>query len=119
MSKCGLLVHPKFGMRIALGGVVTTAPLTATEKMKDEVCPPECSDCLSICPANAIAKAGKVNHNLCMRYSLASPLMEHLLGDPSAKEKYSFETIMNLVGVDDHGSYTCSKCLKACPLNDA
>lgn len=118
MSKCGLLVHPKFGMRIALGGVVTTAPLTATEKMKDEVCPPECSDCLSICPANAIAKAGKVNHNSCMRYSLASPLMEHLLGDPSTKEKYSFETVMNLVGVDDHGSYTCFECLKACPLND-
>ena len=37
LSKCGLLVHPKLGMRISLGGVATTASLTATEKMQDEV----------------------------------------------------------------------------------
>jgi len=33
------------------------------EKMKHEVCPPECSDCLNVCPIDAIAKTGKVNHH--------------------------------------------------------
>jgi epoxyqueuosine reductase QueG len=118
LSKCGLLVHPKFGMRLALGGIVTTTPLTPTEKMKNEVCPPECSDCLDICPVNAIAKTGKVNHNSCMRYANANPLVQHLLKDPPTKDKYSFETINNVIGVDDHSSYACFECLKACPLND-
>jgi epoxyqueuosine reductase QueG len=118
LSRCGLLVHPKFGLRLSLGGVVTTAPLTPTEKIKDDVCPPECSECLNICPVKAIDKTGKVNHTSCLRYANANPLMQHLLRDQSTKEKYSFETLNNLIGVDDHSSYACFECLKACPLND-
>jgi len=119
LSKCGLLVHPKFGMRLSLGGVITTAPLAPEEKMKDEVCPPECSECLTHCPVNAISKTGKVNHNSCLRFANANPLAEHLLQDPSTKDKYHFEAINNVVGVDDHSSYACYECLKACPLNGA
>jgi len=118
LSKCGLLVHPKFGMRISLGGVITTANLTPTASIKNEVCPPECSVCLNSCPVNAIDKTGKVNHSSCMRYANTNPLAEHLLRDPSTKDKHSFETINNVIGVDDHSSYNCFECLKACPLND-
>ncbi len=118
LSKCGLLVHPKLGMRISLGAIATTANLPPTEKMKEEVCPPECFHCLNICPVNAIARTGKVNHNSCMRFANANPLAEHLLRDPSTKDKYSFEAINNVIGVDDHSSYACFECLKACPLND-
>lgn len=118
LSKCGLLVHPKFGTRISLGGVITTASLTATEAIKDEVCLPGCMECLKACPVRAIAQTGKVDHDACMRYSMTNPITEHLLRDPSTKEKYTFETLTNLVGVDDHSSYACLECLKACPLND-
>jgi epoxyqueuosine reductase QueG len=118
LSKCGLLVNPKLGMRILLGGVVTTADLSPTAMIKDEVCPPDCIDCQTVCPAKAIAETGKVNHSLCLRHANANPIAEHLLKDSSVKEKYSLETINNLVGIDDHSSYTCFECLKACPLND-
>jgi len=47
----------------------------------------------------------------------ANPLMVHLLKDQKVKEKFSFETILNTVAVDDHGSYSYLQCLKACPLN--
>jgi epoxyqueuosine reductase len=117
LSKCGLLVHPRFGLRLSLGGVVTTAPLTPTGKIREEVCAPECSDCVNSCPAKAIAETGKVNHSSCMRYANANPLMQSLLRESSTKEKYSFETLNNLIGVDDHSVYVCFKCLKACPLN--
>jgi epoxyqueuosine reductase QueG len=110
-------VHPRFGLRLSLGGVVTTAPLTPTGKIREEVCAPECSDCVNSCPAKAIAETGKVNHSSCMRYANANPLMQSLLRESSTKEKYSFETLNNLIGVDDHSVYVCFKCLKACPLN--
>ncbi|MBW2359230.1 MAG: hypothetical protein JRF21_11345 [Deltaproteobacteria bacterium] len=106
LTKCGLLANPNYGTRILLGGVLTTLDLEPSEKLRDE-----------LCPVDAIEKTGKVDHNLCIRYSGANPLMAHLLADQKMKENFTFETILNTVGVDDHGSYTCNKCLKVCPLN--
>jgi epoxyqueuosine reductase QueG len=117
LTKCGLVANPRYGTRILFGGVVTNADLPATEKLTQDPCPPGCMDCIKVCPVNAIAETGKVDHNLCIRYSGANPLLTHLLEDPAAKEKFSFETIVNTVGVDDHGAYTCNSCLKVCPLN--
>lgn len=118
LTKCGLLAHPTYGSRILLGGAITTLDLESTQKFHDDLCPPYCFDCIEACPVNAINKTGKVDHNLCIRYSGSNPLMALALGDRSVKEKFSFETIINTVGVDDHGSYLCLECLKACPLNN-
>ena len=117
VTKCGLLANPTYGTRMLLGGVVTTSDLEPTEKLHDDVCPSDCIACVEACPVNAIENTGKVDHNLCLRYSSANPLMVHLLKDQKVKEKFSFETILNTVAVDDHGSYSCFDCLKACPLN--
>lgn len=118
LSKCGLLAHPNYGTRILLGGVVTTIDLEPTEKLSGELCPLDCFDCIDACPANAIEKTGKVDHNLCIRQANSNPLLAHLLSDQALKESFSFETMVNTVGVDDHGSYLCFKCLKVCPLNN-
>ena len=118
LTKCGLLANPTHGSRILLGGVLTTLDLKPTQKVCDDLCPPDCLDCIEACPVNAINKMGKVDHNLCIRYSGANPLMALVLGDRNVKEKFSFETIVNTVGVDDHGSYLCLECLKSCPLNN-
>jgi epoxyqueuosine reductase QueG len=117
LTKCGLLANPTYGSRMLLGGVLTTLDLEPTQKLRNDLCPPDCFDCIEACPVNAIKKTGKVDHNLCIRYSGANPLMALVLGDRNVKEKFSFETIVNTVGVDDHGSYLCLECLKACPLN--
>nr|MDO8079540.1 hypothetical protein [Candidatus Freyarchaeota archaeon] len=117
LTKCGLLANPNYGTRVLLGGVITAVDLEPTEKISGEICPPDCFNCINVCPANAIGKTGKVDHNLCMRYANSNPLLVHLLADQSLREKISFETIMNTVGVDDHSSYSCFECLKACPLN--
>lgn len=117
LTKCGLLANPNYGTRILLGGVVTTMDLEPNEKISGEICPPDCFDCVKACPVSAIDKTGKVNHNLCMSYANSNPLLVHLIEDESWREKFSFETIMNTVGVDDHSSYSCFECLKACPLN--
>ncbi len=117
LSRCGLLAHPAYGTRILLGGVITTAELPPTDRTDGEPCPSDCADCVEACPVNAIAVGGKVNHDLCMRHANSSPLLAHLLSDPTVKERFSFETMVNTVSVDDHASYSCLRCLKACPLN--
>jgi epoxyqueuosine reductase QueG len=117
LTRSGLLATPDHGTRVLLGGVVTTADLEPTARRDEDLCPPGCRDCMDGCPAQAIDRTGSVDHNLCIRRSGANPLLAHLLSDPSTKEKFPFETILNTVAVDDHGSYTCFECVRLCPLN--
>ena len=117
LAKCGLLITSQYGTRILLGGVVTTRELEANEKLDKEICPSNCSDCINACPVEAIEKTGKVDHNLCMRYSSSNPLLRLVLKEEKIGKNYPFETLINTIAVDDHGTYLCNKCLKACPLN--
>lgn len=117
ITRSGLLGDSRFGTRLLLGGVITTASLEANGKAADTSCPHECRLCQQACPVGAIEKSGAVDHNLCVRYSGANPLLANLLADEKIKSKFGFETLVNTVSVDDHGMYTCSKCLQECPLN--
>jgi epoxyqueuosine reductase len=117
LTRSGLLAVPKYGTRVLLGGVVTTLDLEPTAKTDLQGCPPACRLCVDVCPVGAIGETGKVNHNQCIRASGANPLLIHLLRDAASRDKFDFETILNTVSVDDHGAYTCFKCLEVCPLN--
>jgi len=52
LTKCGLLAHPTYGSKILLGGVLTTLDLEPTQKFRDDLCPPDCFDCIEACPVN-------------------------------------------------------------------
>ena len=117
LAKCGLLVTAQYGTRILLGGVITTQELEPDEKLDKDICPADCFDCIDVCPAKAIERAGKVDHNLCIRYSSSNPLLELALEKQTIRKKYSFETLLNTIAVDDHGTYSCFECLRVCPLN--
>jgi len=118
LAKCGLLITPQYGTRILLGGVMTTQKLEPSEKLNEDICPPDCFDCVDACPAKAIGRTGKVDHNSCMRYSTSNPLLTLALDNQKIGKNYSFETLLNTIAVDDHGTYSCIECLKACPLNN-
>ena len=118
LAKCGLLVTPQWGTRILLGGVVTELKLEPDEKLSEDVCPSNCSDCIDVCPAEAIKGTGKVDHNLCIRYSSSNPLLALVLGNKEIRKNFSFDTLLNTIAVDDHGVYKCFECLRACPLNN-
>jgi epoxyqueuosine reductase len=117
LTRCGLLANPKYGTAVLLGGIITTLDLEASEETNWQGCPSACRECVDACPVRAIDDTGEVDHNTCIRASGANPLLVHLLRDSAIKERFDFETILNTVGVDDHGAYTCFKCLAVCPLN--
>jgi epoxyqueuosine reductase QueG len=117
LAKCGLLANSECGTRLLLGGVVTTLDLEPTGSQHGEPCPPDCFDCIEACPVHAIDRTGKVDHKLCIRYSISNPLAAHLVRDLKTRDTLTFERLLNTVGVDDHASYQCFKCLEVCPLN--
>ncbi len=117
LAKCGLLVTPQYGTRILLGGVIATQKLEPDEKVKEDICPPNCFDCIDACPVKAIGRKGKVDHNLCIRHSSSNPLLALVLDNQPIRKNYSFDKILNTVAVDDHGAYLCFECMRACPLN--
>jgi len=52
-----------------------------------------------------------------MRTANKNPIMSLIMKDSELRKTFNFEDIMNTVGVDDHSTYECIECLKACPLN--
>ncbi|MHA1967996.1 MAG: 4Fe-4S double cluster binding domain-containing protein [Candidatus Hodarchaeales archaeon] len=117
LTRSGLLGNPKFGTRLLIGGVITTKALPASKKLEEDICPNECAECIDACPVKAISISGKVDHNKCIRYSSKNPLFALVLKDTDLKKGFNFDTILNTVGVDDHGTYNCLECIRACPLN--
>ena len=64
-----LLLTKRFGPRIRLGVVLTTAPLKPDQRFAEKVCD-DCGDCVRACPAEAITKEGRVDVRKCARVIL-------------------------------------------------
>lgn len=116
IGKNGLLFNARYGPRLILGGVVTSAalPEIAWPNREDAACPEECFVCQEQCPVKAIDRHGKVDRLACIKHSMKSPIFSFLM---RTKEfDVSDAGMLNLVtGVDDHSMYTCTKCVSACP----
>ena len=56
IGKNGLLINSRFGARLMLGGMLTTANLPAMRypETNEPGCPPDCQICADVCPVNAI-----------------------------------------------------------------
>jgi len=116
IGRNGLLFNSKYGPRLILGGIITTAklPIAASSKKAEKGCPKECFVCQDQCPAGAIDRAGKVNGPLCTKYSSKSPVFSYFMkqGQNSAED---IKMLNHLTAVDDHSMYQCIKCVSVCP----
>lgn len=119
IGRNGLLLHERYGARLMLGGVVTTAPLPAI-RLGDNPgpgCPPDCRICVDACPVGAISlEEQKVKINRCLTYTSRTPLLPKLKF--LVLRRYSpqrAERLMNQLSVDEHTLHVCNLCVSDCP----
>ena len=122
IGKNGLLVNSRFGARLMLGSVLTTAALpTMRYPEADEPgCPPGCQVCADACPVKAIMPDKKqVKIMSCLWYTAQTPLMSR----PQFLFLRAFDfqaaaRFMNLRSFDEHTFHICSQCVALCPYGD-
>ena len=119
IGKNGLLIHSRYGSRLMLGGLVTTAALPAI-RYPDEAqpdCPPGCRICADACPVGAIMpERRQVKIMRCLHYTARTPMMSRLkflylrARSPKAAARY-----MSVTAFDEHTFHICSQCVALCP----
>jgi epoxyqueuosine reductase QueG len=121
LGKNGLLINSKYGARLMLGGVITSARLPEMHfpDLPEPGCPAECRICVDACPVRAISLVHKrVKIMRCLSYTSRTPLMSKLRfvllrsirPDSAAR-------LMNLTAFDEHTFHVCSKCVSLCPYS--
>jgi epoxyqueuosine reductase QueG len=119
IGKNGLLVHSRYGSRLMLGGVLTTAvlPKMRYPDVDQPGCPPDCRICEDVCPVKAImADEKQLNIMRCLGYTAQTPCMSRAkflflrAFKPQAAARY-----MSLTSFDEHTFHVCSQCVALCP----
>lgn len=122
MGKNGLLIHARYGARLMLGGVVTSAHLPAarTSEIDEPGCLPDCRICADACPVGAISiEEKRVRIMTCLGHTARTPQMSklrfYLLSRfrPESAARY-----MNLRAFDEHTFHVCSECVALCPYGE-
>jgi len=122
VGRNGLLINSRFGSRLMLGGVLTTAILPGMRypNTDEPGCPPDCHICAEACPVDAIMpdkKQVKIMH--CLSHTARTPAMSRL-------KFFYLRTIntqraaryMSLTSFDEHTFHVCSKCVAQCPYGE-
>ena len=122
-----LLITKKYGPRVRLATVLTTASITPDRPLKKKLCT-ECGQCAEACPVNALAEPGNTDKRACGRTVFQHGLRglmrfgfnwieadkdekAGLLKSPNMRELWqNFMTGMY---------YTCFRCQAACSVGSA
>ena len=119
IGRNGLLIHSRYGSRLMLGGVVTTAvlPVLRRSNSRESGCPSNCRVCVDACPVHAIdPEKGEVRVMRCLAHTARTPLMswpEFVLR--RAVRRDSAARLMNQTALDEHSLHVCSRCVTLCP----
>ena len=116
IGKNGLLFNSRYGSRLILGGVVTTAalPPTSFPERDERGCPEDCFVCQERCPVHAIDRSGKVNNAECTRYSTYAPIFTALLQLKEYKPE-AMQRLLNTAGADELNMNICTARVSGCP----
>ena len=117
MGKNSIFVHEKFGNRLRLGAVLTTAELPASEPIVDTFCPPGCKKCVKHCLIQALDGNGGINQYKCLKNSAVHPLMSlSFITEWFKNFNFANRTseMLTKTMVTNY-SISCFKCLVDCP----
>jgi epoxyqueuosine reductase len=119
MGRNGLLINSRYGSRLMLGGVLTTAILPGLRRTgrKEPGCPVHCRICVEACPVVAIdPDEPKIHIMRCLAHTSRTPLMSRLgFAVRRALRPESAARLMNQTALDEHTLNVCSRCVALCP----
>ena len=119
IGKNGLLMHSRYGSRLMLGGLLTTASLPAMHypDIEEPGCPSGCRICADVCPVNAIMPERKqVKIMRCLNHTARTPAMSRLkFFLLRMRNKMDAARYMSISSYDEHTFHICSKCVSLCP----
>ncbi len=122
IGRNGLLLNSRYGSRLMLGGLVTTAdlPFARSGETREPGCPADCRICMDACPVNAIpGKRGRVRIMRCLGYTARTPIMSRLrFGLLSKLNPVAAARYMNPRAFDEHTMHVCSRCVALCPYHE-
>ncbi len=124
-GESGLVITPRFGPRIRLGGVVTTADLPSDERLTWNPCR-DCGVCIRVCPSGALSGQGRIDKKRCGDYIFSYGLraFTRLLVDLA--EADDAPTVRNIIytrrtrevwqALETGNYYYCWTCQSSCPI---
>ncbi|MFC2137387.1 hypothetical protein ACFLTE_04360 [Bacteroidota bacterium] len=122
IGKNGLLIHSKFGSRLMLEGLITTAllPYIHYPEINEPGCPPDCTIYSDACPVNAIIPEEKnVKIMRCLGYTSKTPLMSRIkFWWLRKRNKEVAAQYMSTNSVDELTFHICSECVAQCPYSN-
>lgn len=118
-----MVVVPKFGPRVRLVSVITTAPLEPDPQpeanSRFNICQPEACglQCAKKCPGKALLGDGTVNHFRCRQYrDPALYTLEHFKQIAESKKTGRASSGGGRGRGTPGGGLSCGICIKACPI---
>lgn len=119
-----LVVHPRFGSRVAFTAILTPLPLKSDAPLKTKSCT-DCGMCVDNCPGRALEKIGFTDEFKCLQHSqpygipgLISYLRKFAgAGADEQKDLLKDPVLMSLYQASFIGfQYCCFNCIAVCPL---
>ncbi|MFC1919533.1 4Fe-4S double cluster binding domain-containing protein [Chloroflexota bacterium] len=127
-GESGLAVNPRYGPRMRIGGVLTTAELKPDKPLDSSPCE-GCRLCVKACPAGALKGEGQIDRRLCGENLFASGLRAFTrllvaVATAESKEKakevvYSQRAREVWQALETGSYYSCWACQNACPVGQA
>ena len=117
MGKNSLLINERFGNRLRLGGILTTADLPAGTPLETSLCYENCTKCVRNCPVQALDGKGGIDQYKCLRNCAVHPALS--LGFFSRWFRHSKRVnrqieLFTRTMISNY-TYSCCTCLTSCP----
>jgi len=124
VAKSELLATQRYGTKIRLGALITTAPLEDDRMLEGSPCPQDCTICIDTCPMSAISSDGRVDDVKCYsdcgrRGITVRQVIERIMKDYPLSEPGSNYLDPDNWTIDGYGSRVCRVvCMALCPLGE-
>jgi len=118
-----MVVVPKFGPRVRIVSVITTAPIEPTPQIHGKgrfnICQPEACglQCVKKCPAKALAGDGTIDHFKCRSYrNPGAYTLEYFKAIAESRRPRRPASSEASLEATSPARQTCGICIKVCPI---